>query len=365
MIAVIVGGGTVGLNCALALLKKRPADDVFVLEAEDFLGSHTSTRNSEVIHAGFAYPFKSLKSELCLEGSRLTYEILGRFGVPHKKCGKWVVAFTEEEEEGLASMLQNASECCVPGLIPKKPKDAANAMPWLNPVRAAVFSETSGILDASEYVAALDRVLSNMTDCRILKRCRVTSIDTAKSKIGTSRGEMNYDVLINSAGLFADDVYRMAQGKRNFEIRPFKGEYYTWRKGPIEGLVYPVPLRFLRKGDATLVSSMGIHLHRSISGDRYIGPTQIELPKEKKTDYKIETPPEVFAGSAAHYLKSPPPLSELEQGQAGNRPKLFEDGKPLGDFVMLKEGSVIHLLGIESPGLTAAPAIARKVALMS
>jgi len=364
MITVIVGGGAVGLNCALALLEKRPADEVFVLEAEDFLGSHTSTRNSEVIHAGFSYPYKSLKSDLCIEGNRLSYGLLGKLGVPVRQCGKWIVAFTEDEERGLSLMLRNASECGVPGLVLKKPADANMMMPWLNTVKAAAFSETSGIMDSSEYIAALDRALSNMPNCRVLKKCRVTGIDPAEGIVETTRGPIRSDLIVNAAGLFADDVYRMAGGKRKFEIRPFKGEYYTWRKGPIEGLIYPVPDRFLKKGDATLVSSMGIHLHRSISGDRYIGPSQVELPKDKKTDYKIESPPKLFAESAAHYLKVAPRVDELEPAQAGNRPKLFEGGKPMGDFVIIKEGSIIHLLGIESPGLTAAPAIARKIAEM-
>lgn len=361
---VIIGGGVVGLDCALKLASKRQHDDVFVLEAEGYLGTHTSTRNSEVIHAGFAYPPYSLKSALCLEGNRLTCELLPDLGVPCRQCGKWIVAMNEEEERGLSLMLANAAECGVPGLIAVSPKKVSGGMPWLKTVRAAVFSETSGIMDTSEYIAALDRRLSQFPNCKVLKKCRVEGIDTARQILQTTRGEMEFDIVVNSAGLFADDVYRMAGGRRNFEIRPFKGEYYVWRKGPIEGLIYPVPDRFLKKGDATLVSSMGIHLHRSISGDRYVGPSQVELPKDRKTDYKIETPPQVFAESAAHYLKVAPKPSELEPSQAGNRPKLFEDGRPMGDFVILKEGPVIHLLGIESPGLTAAPAIARKVSEM-
>jgi len=362
MIIIIVGGGVVGLNCALDLAGKRSKDDIFILESEKFLGAHTSTRNSEVIHAGFAYPPESLKTELCIEGAKLSYELLGHLNVPCKRCGKWIVAFTPEEEAGLGLMLENASACAVHGVIPKNPSDVADTMPWLKPVRAAVFSETSGVMDTSEYIAALDRALSHMSNCNVLTNCRVQAINDGR--IETSRGPMSFDLLINTAGLFADDVYRMAGGKRNFEIRPFKGEYYIWRKGPFEGLIYPVPDRFVSKGDGTLVSSMGIHLHRSINGDRYIGPSQVECSKDRKTDYRIETPPEIFAKTAGRYLKVVPAASELEPAQAGNRPKLFEDGKPIGDFVIFKEGSFIHLLGIESPGLTAAPAIAKKVAAM-
>lgn len=360
MIIVIVGGGIVGLNCALELSQRQKGDEVFVLEAENYLGAHTSTRNSEVIHAGFNYPPGSLKSLLCIEGNSLTYELAEKFSIPHRRCGKWIVAFTEEDEKGLSQLLKNASECGVPGIKEKSPSEASSVMPWLKPVRAALFSEKSGILDSSEYVASLGRILSNTPNCHVLTRCKVEKIENGK--IFTTRGEMEFDVLINSAGLFSDDLYRMSGGGRDFEIRPFKGEYYMWRRGPIEGLIYPVPERFLKKSDAALVSSMGIHLHRSVSGDRFIGPSQLELPVSRKTDYKIETPASVFAEEAVKYLQTPPRSDELEPSQAGNRPKLFENKNPAGDFVIIKEGSFIHLLGIESPGLTAAPAIARKVA---
>jgi L-2-hydroxyglutarate oxidase LhgO len=360
MIIVIIGGGIVGLNCALELSESRKDDEIFVLEAEDYLGAHTSTRNSEVIHAGFNYPPRSMKSVLCIDGSRLTYELLKKYSVPHCQCGKWILAFTEKEEEGLALILKNASECGVSGVSQKSPSQASSEMPWLKPVRAALFSKTSGILDSSEYVSALGRILSNRPNCHVLTSCRVKEIHD--EKIVSARGEIEFDLLINSAGLFSDEIYRMSGGGRDFEIRPFKGEYYLWRKGPIEGLVYPVPERFLSKSGATLVSSMGVHLHRSVSGDRFIGPSQLEMPSSKKTDYKIETASHVFAEKAACYFKNPPSAAELEPAQAGNRPKLFEDGKPAGDFVILREDCFIHLLGIESPGLTAAPAIAKRVA---
>ncbi len=360
MIIAIVGGGIIGLNCALELSKRRKADEIFILEAEDYLGVHSSTRNSEVIHAGFNYPFNSLKSIFCIEGNRLTYELAKTYSIPHKRCGKWIVAFTKEEEEGLNRLLENASQCGIFGIIKKKKSDVSSEIPWLKPVRAALFSESSGILDSSEYVSILGRILSNKSNCKVLTGCKVEGIHD--DIIFTRRGEMKFDVLVNAAGLYSDEIYRMSGGRRNFEIRPFKGEYYMWRKGPIDCLVYPVPQRFTMREDAVLISSMGMHLHRSVSGDRFIGPSQFEVSISKKTDYRIETPPEMFAEKAKHYFIIPPKAYDLEPSQAGNRPKLFEDGTPVGDFVLLKEGRFVHLLGIESPGLTAAPSIAKKVA---
>ena len=172
---------------------------------------------------------------------------------------------------------------------------------------------------------------------------------------------MNYDLLVNAAGLFADEIYRMAGGQRPFEIRPFKGEYCTWRRGELQGLLYPVPHRFLCDGDDAKISSMGIHAHRSVAGELFVGPTEVALSPDEKTDYSISTPKEVFAAALSALVEEPPAADELAPAFAGNRPKLFESGRPRGDFEIFRDGDVVHLMGIESPGLTSAPAIARLV----
>jgi D-amino-acid oxidase len=131
-------------------------------------------------------------------------------------------------------------------------------------------------------------------------------------------------------------------------------------------MVYPIPRRFLpgSAGDERLVSNMGIHVHRTVGGEVFVGPTQVELDWEQKADYRITTPREVFLRAAADYAEVENP-EVLSPAYAGNRPKLYEEERPVGDFVLLREGAHIHLLGIESPGLTAAPALGSEVARLA
>lgn len=367
---VIVGGGVVGLNIALALVEGPNQAQVYLFEREPFLGNHTSTRNSEVIHAGFAYPPGSLKSRLCIEGNRLSFELLDRLKMPYHRNGKWIVAHDSREVTALEAMMANAAECSVPGMRLADLGEVAQCEPSIACPVTAAFSSTSGIIDCSAYIRALEVALSAVNGVHIVYPCAVEGIDTGLGILSTNRGEMPFDLLINAAGLFADDVYRMAGGKRRYEIRPFKGEYYIWRDGNVKGLVYPVPHRFLSdgaaphqtvQGDASKISSMGVHLHRSVAGELFIGPTEVPLPSDAKTDYTICTTADEISRMVSPLLRSPPDPLRLREAFAGNRPKLYEDGEPVGDFVIFKEGNVIHLLGIESPGLTAAPAIARLV----
>jgi L-2-hydroxyglutarate oxidase LhgO len=168
-----------------------------------------------------------------------------------------------------------------------------------------------------------------------------------------------------------------------YEIIPFKGEYYTWRRGKINTMLYPVPGRFVQgpgaapfrvrqmqpaqpegsKNDAALISSMGIHTHRNIAGELFVGPSQVKKTADKKSDYTIETPPQVFVDAVSHFVKDIR-AEDLEPAYAGNRPKLYKGGHPIGDFEIFREKNIIHLLGMESPALTAAPAIARYVGKM-
>ncbi len=364
----IIGGGVIGLNIALHL-SENTKHDIFLLEKEKFLGHHTSTRNSEVIHAGFAYPPDSLKAKLCVEGNALTYSLLTRLKVPFNKCGKWVIACGEEDDKALEEVLKNAAACGVEQFKRSSVSALNKAEPEIQNVTSVINSATSGIMDAAEYIRALEVALSHNNKVNVIYPCAVTGIDATGKKVETDRGPIEYDLLINSAGLWADDIYEMrhqgsAPQRLKYEIIPFKGEYYSWHKGRIKTMIYPVPHRFLSKGDERLVSSMGIHTHRNIAGELLIGPSQVECAKDKKDDYKIVTPPEKFVEALSCFVKGVK-VEDLEPAYAGNRPKLYKDGHPIGDFTIFREGEVIHLLGIESPALTAAPAIARYVAKLA
>lgn len=368
---VVVGGGVVGLHAAIALASKPGHPEIFLLEKEKFLGDHTSSRNSEVIHAGFAYPQGSNKADWCVKGNRLTYQWLDKLKVPYKKCGKWLVAFTKEEAPALAATLENGSKCGVAGMREASLTELRKKEPGCADFAGVIFSETSGMMDAASYIQALERYFAAQEKCVLVYPCAVTGIDPLKNVIETSRGPMEYSLLVNCGGLFADEVYKMAggpsagsgHGQKDYRIKPFKGEYMIWRKGTLQEVIYPVPRRFLPGGgqDKRLVSSMGVHLHRGVGGDLYVGPTQVELDWNQKTDYSIVTPAEEFAKQASQYVKGGVPVDELQPAYAGNRPKLYIDGHPYGDFLIVREGNQIHVLGTDSPGLTAAPAIAQEV----
>lgn len=362
---LIVGGGVVGLHVAAAICARPNHSEIFLLEKGEFLGDETSGRNSQVIHAGFAYPVGSFKARLCLEGNRLSYEWLKKLNVPHAQCGKWIVAFNRDDIPALGKVLAIGAACGVPGMREASAAEVAKAEPSANKFAGAIFSATSGMMDAAEYVRALERYLLAQENCNILYPCAVTAIDPVKKVATTTRGDIEYETLINCAGLFSDDIYQMCGGTRKFRIKPFKGEYYVWKTGKVRSVLYPVPRRYLPGGetDKRLVSSMGIHLHRDMGDQLFVGPTQVELDWDKKTDYSFATPKEEFVRHAAMY--APVDSAEnFEQAYAGNRPKLYEDGHPVGDFQIFRDGDHIHLLGIESPGLTAAPAIGKMVANM-
>lgn len=360
---VVVGAGVVGLHVGIALAQLRKRLPIFICERERSLGVHTSTRNSEVLHAGFAYPVGSLKALLCVEGNPLTYEWLRRLGVAHAQCGKWIVAFDATELPALEKVLEVGAQCGVPLLERVTATDMRRSEPHCRRFAGVVRSGTSGIMDAAAYMKALEAYFTAQDDCYVLSPCTVTAVDPEKCVVSTTRGDMQYTALINAAGLWADEVYHMAGGARGFRIKPFKGEYYTWRRGPVRAMVYPVPRRYLSGGsrDGRQVSYMGIHVHRSVGGDVYVGPTHVELAWGQKADYGITTPKEVFVREASRIADVPEPEA-LAEAYAGNRPKLYEDGTPVGDFHVGREGAAVHLLGIESPGLTAAPAIARVAA---
>ena len=360
---VVVGGGVVGLHVGLALAGLPGRPPIVVCEREPTPGAHTSTRNSEVIHAGFAYPEDSLKARFCVEGNPLTYEWLQRLGVAHVRSGKWITAASAAERAGLEEVLRVGALVGVPGLRVVEGDELARAEPGGLRALAAVHSPTSGILDAAAYVAALARCFEAHDDCHLLAPCAVRAVDPMAREIVTSQGRSTYTLLVNAAGLWADEVFRLTGGGRRFRIVPFKGEYYRWRRGPILSLIYGVPRRYLpgTTADPRLVSHMGIHAHRAVDGTVYVGPTQADRPADRKDDYRIETPREVFAAAAAAIARLADP-DDLEPAYAGNRPKLYEGPLPIGDFHIESDGAHVHLLGIESPGLTAAPALARHVA---
>ncbi len=343
---VIIGGGIVGLHIA-AVLADANKGDILLLDKEDFLGHHISGRNSGVIHAGIFYKTGSFKEAICIEGNIKTYEWAGKLNVPHLKCGKWVVP-EEGQDAELEPFFEKISALSIPKPRIVLPSELKEIEPLLRPSRVILVPST-GMIDASEYIRAMARHVESQ-GVMVVNPCKVTGVKDGV--LETTRGEMPFDLAINSAGLQADEVALMA-GLTGYTIKPCRGDYYCIPKSPISKPVYHLPYK-----DA---HGLGVHLTVSVAGELLMGPNAYFI--EDKEDYVHRSDPAPYQHSVEYFLPhwNHPPL---QASYAGNRPKLFKDDRVLSEFTIVQKDNWIHLLGIESPGLTAAPAIARHVAGM-
>lgn len=342
MLCTIIGAGIVGLHVAHALREK--GHEVFVLEQSAYLGDHTSGRNSGVIHAGIFYPPGSFKEKICMEGNRLTYEWLARLQVAHRPCGKWIVPEPGQEKD-LEPFFERVTRLPIPTPQWKKVEAVQREEPNLCPSEAVLIPST-GILDAAAYLAAL-AVFLEQSGVQVIRSCRVRGV--SGQRLETDRGPIDFDLAINSAGLFADDVASWAELK-GYEIRPCRGDYYVVAKQLLNRPVYHLPYQ--------RAHGLGVHLTPTVDDQLLVGPNAFFI--EKKDDYEHRTGPEAYERAVQYFLPKIGSVG-LQPAYSGNRPKLFKEGKPVTEFEIIKQGAWIHLLGIESPGLTAAPALARHV----
>jgi glycerol-3-phosphate dehydrogenase len=360
---LIIGGGVVG--CAIARAVSERWQDVFLVEQFPKLGMATSTRNSGVNHSGIYYPKNSLKARHCVEGNRLTYEFCKKHSVPFRHTGKLVVAANAHEEEELVALKKRGEDNGVEGLRIIGPADIRAREPHISGVAALVVPST-GIVSAEELVHGYARVATNQ-GASIVTHARVVSLEPSREtirvglRIGDEKDSQDEIIeakcVINAAGLFADEVAALL-GNHSWRIYPVRGEYCVMR-GPqsllIKNLVYPLP----HAGGL----SLGVHFTKTLWGTVLVGPTATYV--EGKDNYeKNRLPISAFAESAKTLL---PEIEErdLQLGYSGLRPKLVPaDHKGIVDFVITRDSNVpraIHLVGMESPGLTAAPAIAQHV----
>lgn len=361
---LIIGGGVVG--CAIARAVSARWQDVFLVEQFPKLGMATSTRNSGVNHSGIYYPRNSLKARLCVEGNRLTYEFCAKHNVPFRHCGKLVVAADTHEEAELVALKKRGEDNGVEGLRLIDAAEIRKREPHIKGV-AALDVPSTGIVSAEELVHAYARVATNQ-GANIVTRAQVVSLEANGKtvcvglKIGdeedSQRETIEAQCVINAAGLYADEVAALL-GNHSWRIYPVRGEYCEVR-GPraslINNLVYPLP-----HADGI---SLGVHFTKTLWGTFLLGPTATYV--EGKDNYeKNRLPISAFAESAKALL---PEIEErdLQLGYTGLRPKLVPAGhQGIVDFVITRDPNVtqaIHLVGMESPGLTAAPAIANHVA---
>jgi len=360
---LIIGGGVVG--CAIAEALSRRWQDVFLAEQYPKLGMATSTRNSGVLHSGIYYPKNSWKARHCVEGNRLTKEFCARHNVPCRTTGKLVVAKDASEEEELFALMKKGEGNGVEEL---RIIDAAGIRAIEPHVkgRAALLVPSTGICSAEDLVHAFARVAEEH-GANLVNHAKVISLEPVKDavqarlRIGDEEQSETEAIearcVINAAGLYSDEVAQLL-GPRPWKIYPVRGEYCEIRgprAGLVQNLVYPLPHH-----DGL---SLGLHFTKTLWGTVLVGPTAAYI--EGKDNYERDrmTIPE-FVADAKTML---PELeeSDLQLGYTGLRPKLVPPGgQGIADFVIEPDREVprvIQLVGIESPGLTAAPAIAKHV----
>jgi L-2-hydroxyglutarate oxidase LhgO len=359
---VVVGAGAVGLAIASEIAKKDR--DLFVIEKEANYGQETSSRNSEVIHAGIYYPKNSLKAKLCVRGNELTYRICTENNVAHKRVGKLVVATNEAEVKEVEKLMRQGLDCGARGLEMIDEDRIKVLEPNVKAI-AAILSPSTGILDAH-----------GLMDCFYRKARRNSSMNPLVLETEVKCIEQQGDgyrvdmvgggeslsiearIVINAAGLYSDKVAEMAGidiDKERYRLHWCKGDYFSLSGKPLVNmLVYPEPPK-----DG---SGLGIHATPDLVGRIKFGPNTYYV---NDIDYKVQSNLEEFWTDITKYL----PMvkkGELSPDMSGIRPKLQGPGDGFKDFVIRNEEDkgfpgLINLIGIESPGLTCAPAIAEMV----
>jgi L-2-hydroxyglutarate oxidase LhgO len=360
--AVVVGGGVVGLACARALaLSGR---EVALLEAEKDFGTHTSSRNSEVIHAGLYYPPGSLKARSCERGRRALYAYLGEKGIPHRRVGKLIVATTEAEVASLEGYKNTAHANGAGDLEWLDAGEAHQMEPEVRCVRA-LFSPSTGILDAHGLMRALAHD-AREAGASLARNAPVLGGRVVESGIelrvgGDSRGTLLARTLVNAAGLHAQALAHSIEGIPAGSIPETwyaKGHYFVLKgPSPFAHLVYPVASG----------GGLGVHVTLDLAGRARFGPDVSWVPA---IDYSFdESRAEAFYPAIRRYWSG---LRDgaLEPGYTGIRPKIVGPGKPNADFLLQgpEEHGVlglVNLYGIESPGLTASLALADDVAALA
>lgn len=361
---VVIGGGVVG--CAVAMELAAKYEDVFVLEEMPQLGMAASSRNSGVIHSGIYYPTGSRKARHCVEGNRLTYEFCAAHGVPHRHTGKVVVAASTGEEPQLEALLHRGQENGVTGLRIVDRQELRAREPHVEG-RAALEVPSTGLVASEDLVKAYARI-ARERGANLLTHAKVTALEPAgaAARVTSARGTIEARAVVNCAGLFADEVAALT-GYTKHRIQPVRGDYcevLPAKAHLIHALVYPLP-------DPRGLT-LGLHLTKTLWGTLLLGPTaQVAA---SKTDYEGgRMPLEEFARDARKLLPEIE-ADDLRPAYSGIRAKLAtaiakpgEKQKEIADFVLERDPripSIVHLIGIESPGLTAAGSLAREVAAM-
>jgi len=359
---VVVGAGVIGLATAAALA--RCGRSVIIVERNPSVAQGITARNSEVIHAGIYYPTGSLKATLCVAGRKMLYARCAERNIPHRNIGKLIVATEASEVPALEALRERGLANGVTGLEIIGPEEVNRSEPDVR-CEAALVSPETGIVDAHalslSFLAEAESFGAQLALCAevvAIERSSPGYRVRARDSSGAS-SEVECAAVVNAAGL-GSDVLAACAGfdvdACGYRLRPCKGDYFALPPAcglRVSRLLYPVP------SDVGL----GIHITIDLAGRMRLGPDAEYVDAVR---YEVdESKREAFARAVRRYLPTLDAAS-LTPDFAGVRPKLFGSGEPFRDFAVREESEAgfpafVNLIGIESPGLTAAPAIAQRV----
>jgi glycerol-3-phosphate dehydrogenase len=352
----VVGGGVVG--CAIARELTRYRLRVVLLERESDVARGTSAKNSAVVHTGFNVPIGSVKARLNVRGARVFEQMCAELNVPFSRIGKLVVALTPNEVPDLERLKAIGEANGVPSLEIVGAEAIRRMEPNIQGY-AALHAPTAAITCPYNLTIALaEAAVGN--GARLMLEAEVKRISgrVGSFRIATGRGTVHSKLVVNSAGLYADRVARLA-GVRRYKIYPCRGEYLIIDRAKsdlIRRMIYPVP----PKGG----SGLGVHLTPTVDGNLLIGPSAAYV-RDKRNDATTSAMGATLLREAQELLPGLGPRDVIT-AYAGLRPKTVSSAVGgFGDFVIEETPELpgmLHLVGIESPGLTAAPAIATDVA---
>lgn len=353
---VVVGAGVIGLAAARAFA--LAGREVIVIEREGHVGEGTSSRNSEVIHAGIYYPEDSLKARACVAGKQALYDYCAGHGVPHRRCGKLIVASGPDQLDELRALRARGAANGVGDLRLLGREEMLAMEPDLNGV-AALLSPSTGIIDSHAYMLALQGD-AEAAGAMIAFLTPLLAVEPGEDGPVIETGgaqpmRLACRTLVNAAGLAAPVVADLADGRRR-RRHYAKGNYYTLAgRCPFSRLIYPVPEP----------GGLGVHLTIDMAGEARFGPDVEWLAGDDPDaiDYRVDPArAEKFDDAIRRYWPGLPE-DALRPGYSGVRPKLSGPGEAVADFAV--EGprehgvpGLVNMLGIESPGLTASLALA-------
>ncbi|UOG42750.1 NAD(P)/FAD-dependent oxidoreductase [Leptospira noguchii] len=358
---LVIGSGIVGSWVAYQLSKNTQVD-IYLCDVSENRGDGISGRNSGVLHSGIYYSEDSQKLKHCLRGYELSLEFLNQFNVPYSICGKIITTGAKEDPSIELQKKEKLEELHYKSIKygirdTSYIKNLTSEYPSLLGENAIHISKT-GVVDVPLYLKALWRECEN-SGVTFIKGKRFLFQEEVPFFCDTQSGQMEEieaDCIVNAGGLYSDELIKQLK-ELKYEIRPNKGEYYRLKKElPFKKLVYPLP--------SYSSTALGVHYTFHLNGESYAGPNSNWA--ESKTDYKFQTSRDVFFNSLKN-ITNYYTEEDLIQGYVGLRPRLFFDNKPIADFVIKKypeNRPWIHLLGIESPGLTSSPSIGEEVSLL-